>query len=323
MTNILITGGAGYLGTTLVDTLMRGAKEIASSLPYLEFSKLTVYDNLMYRQAPLLNYCSDNRFNFVKGDVRNEEDLAKVVRDADIIIPLAAVVGFPACEQDKTSAYDINVGHIKTIIKHKKSGAKIIYPNTNSGYGVGDRDEYCTEETPLNPVSYYGVTKCMAEEMVLDEGGVSLRLATVFGISPRMRMDLLVNDFVYKAYKDKYIVLFEHNFRRNYIHVKDVATAFIKGIKNYEVMGGEAYNVGLSDANLTKLELAKAIEKYTPLSIQIDDIKEDPDKRDYLVSNDKIESLGWKPMFGLDDGIKELLKGYPIVDSFFHPYCNI
>jgi len=323
MTNILITGGAGYLGTTLVDTLMRGAKEIAPSIPYLEFSKLTVYDNLMYRQTPLLNYCSDERFNFVKGDVRNEEDLAKVVKDADIIIPLAAVVGFPACEQDKTSAYDINVGHIKTIIKHKKSSAKIIYPNTNSGYGVGDRDEYCTEETPLNPVSYYGVTKCMAEEMVLDEGGVSLRLATVFGISPRMRMDLLVNDFVYKAYKDKYIVLFEHNFRRNYIHVKDVATAFIKGINNYEVMGGEAYNVGLSDANLTKLELAKAIEKYTPLSIQIDDIKEDPDKRDYLVSNDKIESLGWKPMFNLDEGIKELLKGYPIVDSFFHPYCNI
>jgi len=323
MTNILITGGAGYLGTTLVDTLMRGAKEIASSLPYVEFSKLTVYDNLMYRQTPLLNYCNDDRFSFIKGDVRNEEELSKVVMDADIIIPLAAVVGFPACEQDKTSAYDINVGQIKTIIKHKKSSAKIIYPNTNSGYGVGDRDEYCTEETPLNPVSYYGVTKCMAEEMVLDEGGVSLRLATVFGISPRMRMDLLVNDFVYKAYKDKYIVLFEHNFRRNYIHVKDVATAFIKGIKNYGIMGGEAYNVGLSDANLTKLELAKSIEKYTSFSIQIDNIKEDPDKRDYLVSNDKIESLGWKPLFGLDDGIKELLKGYPIVDSFFHPYCNI
>jgi len=278
---------------------------------------------LMYRQTPLLNYCNDDRFSFIKGDVRNEEELSKVVMDADIIIPLAAVVGFPACEQDKTSAYDINVGQIKTIIKHKKSSAKIIYPNTNSGYGVGDRDEYCTEETPLNPVSYYGVTKCMAEEMVLDEGGVSLRLATVFGISPRMRMDLLVNDFVYKAYKDKYIVLFEHNFRRNYIHVKDVATAFIKGIKNYGIMGGEAYNVGLSDANLTKLELAKSIEKYTSFSIQIDNIKEDPDKRDYLVSNDKIESLGWKPLFGLDDGIKELLKGYPIVDSFFHPYCNI
>lgn len=323
MTNILITGGAGYLGTTIVDVLMRSSKEVGTSLPYLFFSKITVYDNLMHRQTPFLNYCSDTRFNFVRGDVRNEEKLAEVVKEADIIIPLAAIVGFPACESDRKSAYDINVGHIKTILKHKKPKAKVVYPNTNSGYGVGDADEHCTEETPLNPISYYGVTKCEAEDLVLKSDGISLRLATVFGLSPRMRMDLLVNDFVYKAYKDKYLVLFEQNFRRNYIHVKDVACAFIKAIREYPYMKGQAYNVGLSSANLTKLQLAEKIKEYTNLSINIDEIAVDPDKRDYLVSNAKLEALGWKPQFSLEDGIKELLKGYVILDSHLHPYCNL
>mgnify|MGYP003649504806 CR=1 FL=1 len=317
--NILITGGAGYLGTTLVEELlMRRGKQFPEG-PI----KITVLDNLMYRQTPFLHLFSDERFEFVRGDVNNKDVLMPLVQEADVVIPLAAIVGFPACDLDPIRSWNTNTDHIYNILSWRKAGAKLVYPNTNSGYGVGDKDEACTEETPQNPISHYGKTKCESERIVLDVGGVALRLATVFGLSPRMRMDLLVNDFVYRAYKDRAIVLFEHTFRRNYIHVKDVAQAFIHAIINYDKMSGEAYNVGLSSANLTKMQLAQTIQKQTPFSIHTDDTHEDPDKRDYIVSNAKLEATGWEAKYDLDYGIKELLTGYQILDSHLHPYCNL
>lgn len=329
--NVLITGGAGYLGTALVQKLiaakttwsgtnMEYKKENRWSLSY---NKLTVYDNLMYKQVPLMNYCYKDDFEFVYGDVRDDEKLRKQIEDADIIFPLAALVGAPACDKDPHAARAINTKHIETIMFYKKPEAIVVYPNTNSGYGIGQKDIFCTEETPLNPISLYGVTKCLAEDKVLSGGGVSLRLATVFGVSQRMRLDLLVNDFTYKALTDKYIVLFEHAFKRNYIHVQDVALTFIFAAQNHSNMKGQAYNVGLSNANLSKLELAQAIAKYTPFSIQLDDIAQDIDKRDYIVSNAKLEKLGWKPYYDLETGIQELIKAYKILIPSNKPYTNV
>jgi len=309
---VLITGGAGYLGSTLTYELINAGH------------KVIVYDNLMYKQTPFMDLCYNEDFTFVYGDVRDIKKLLSYVNKADIIIPLAAIVGFPACERDKQLALDVNYNHIKAILEHKRAETKIIYPNTNSGYGVGEKGVFCTEETPLNPISHYGKTKCMAEDHILSTGGVSFRLATVFGSSPRMRIDLLVNDFTLKAMRDKYIVLFEWEFNRNYIHVKDVARAFKFAIKNYDKMSGQTYNIGLSDTNITKLQLAERIKKFIPeFSIQKDNIATDPDKRDYIVSNKKIESLGWKPIYTLDSGIAELLKCYEIISRTLTSYTNI
>jgi nucleoside-diphosphate-sugar epimerase len=302
--NVLITGGAGYLGSVLIEQLFNHGG----------ISKLTVYDNLMYNQTSLIHYSWRKNFEFVYGDVRDEKTLAKYVDAADVIIPLAAIVGFPACDRDKDLATAVNYTHVKTICNLVSgSDIKVIYPNTNSGYGIGENGE-CTEESPLNPISHYGVTKVKAEREVLNIGGISIRLATVFGSSPRMRMDLLVNEFVYKALTDKYITIFEKNFKRNYIHIRDVAKTFEYMIENYEKFQGEVFNVGLTSANLTKAQLVEKIKEFVPnFAITYSDFYQDPDKRDYLVSNAKLESTGWNPDWSLEDGIEELIKTYTIL----------
>jgi nucleoside-diphosphate-sugar epimerase len=299
---ILITGGAGYLGSVLVDRLLDSGHEV------------TILDNLMYNQTSLIHYSYNKRFHFIYGDVRDTDLLEKLVPTFNVIIPLAAIVGFPACDRDKDLATAVNYTHVKTICDLVSgSDIKVIYPNTNSGYGIGENSE-CTEESPLNPISHYGVTKIKAEREVLNIGGISIRLATVFGSSPRMRMDLLVNEFVYKALTDKYITIFEKNFKRNYIHIRDVAKTFEYMIENYEKFQGEVFNVGLTSANLTKAQLVEKIKEFVPdFAITYSDFYQDPDKRDYLVSNAKLESTGWNPDWSLDDGIEELIKTYTIL----------
>jgi len=299
---ILITGGSGYLGSVITGNfLQKGAK-------------VTVLDNLMYNQTSSIIYSHDKNFKFIYGDVRNKSLLKDLVFDFDVIIPLAAIVGFPACDRDKDLATAVNYEHVRYICELiKGTNTKIVYPNTNSGYGIGESGE-CTEESPLNPISHYGVTKVKAEGEVLGIGGISVRLATVFGTSPRMRMDLLVNEFVYKALTDKYITIFEKDFVRNYIHIRDVANVFLFMIENYEKHSGEVFNVGLSDANLSKEQLVEKIKGYVPdFAITYSDYYSDPDKRDYIVSNEKIESVGWVAEHSLDNGIEELIKTYTIL----------
>ena len=302
MNKILITGGAGYLGSVITETLLEGWREV------------TVLDNLMHNQTSVSIFSHHKNFKFVYGDVRDKELLKELVLQNDVIIPLAAIVGFPACERDKELATQINYEHVKFICDlAKEHNKKVVYPNTNSGYGIGESG-VCTEESPLNPISHYGKTKVEAEKEVLGIGGISLRLATVFGTSPRMRMDLLVNEFVYKALTDKYITLFERKFVRNFIHIRDVALVFKKMIEEYQLHSGEVYNVGLSNANLTKQELCESIKKHIPsFEIFHNDNFEDPDKRDYIVSNKKLEKNGWTPIYTLEDGIEELIKTYTIL----------
>jgi nucleoside-diphosphate-sugar epimerase len=268
----------------------------------------------MYNQTSSIIFSHNPNFEFIYGDVRNKELLENLVFEFDIIIPLAAIVGFPACDRDKELATAINYEHVRYICELiGDTKIKVVYPNTNSGYGIGVDGE-CTEESPLNPLSHYGVTKVKAEGEVLKIGGISVRLATVFGTSPRMRMDLLVNEFVYKALTDKYITIFEKNFVRNYIHIRDVANVFLFMIEDYDTHSGEVFNVGLSDANLSKQQLVEKIQEYIPnFAVTYSDYFEDPDKRDYIVSNQKIEDAGWKPEYSLDDGIEELIKTYTIL----------
>jgi nucleoside-diphosphate-sugar epimerase len=277
--------------------------------------RVKVYDNLMYKQLTLLEHCYNTDFEFVLGDVCDWGHLAKEVDTADIVIPLAAIVGAPACERNKKLTTDVNHMQMLAIKSNTVKSQKIIFPTTNSGYGVGEKGIFCDETTPLKPVSHYGKTKVDAEKLWLDSGrAVTFRLATVFGISPRMRLDLLVNDFTYRAVCDGYLVLFEEHFKRNYIHIRDVANTFLFAIDNYDKMVGQPFNVGLSSANISKRELAEKIKEYIPkLSIQSDNISEDPDKRNYIVSNAKLEGLGWAPEFTLDMGIQELIKAYKII----------
>lgn len=298
MKKVLITGGAGYLGSTLAEHLLNNDY------------KVTVLDNLMYKQLSLLHLFKRDGFNFILGDVRDKDLLVKLTNEHDVIIPLAAIVGMPACKANPELAVQVNYEHIKTIVDVLTPDQQLIIPNTNSQYGSSD--QIITETSPFKPLSLYAQTKCDAEDYVLKKGnGVVLRLATVFGVSPRMRQDLLVNDFTYKAVVDGYLVLFESHFKRNYIHVQDIARTFQFMMENYSTCKGEVYNVGLSTANLSKMELAEKIKEFIPgLVIKQDEFKQDFDKRNYIVSNEKLESLGWKPKFDLDYGIRQLINAY-------------
>src|SRR3989344_1471974 len=307
MAKILVTGAAGYIGSILVPMLLRESHEVV------------VLDNFMYRQNSLLDCCNDKRLVIIRGDTRDEKLVDKIFRDypLDYVFPLAAIVGAPACDKDPISSTTTNVGGVMEV-SQRWIGARtprIIFPNTNSGYGIGQEGVYCTEDSPLNPISLYGRQKVEAERSVLEIGNaIVLRLATVFGTSPRMRLDLLVNDFVHRAMNDHYIVLFEPHFKRNYIHVRDVARAFIHCMENFDAMRNQVYNVGLSNANLSKWELCEEIQKQVPNFYFIEaKIGEDPDKRNYIVSNAKIEATGFKPRFSLQDGIAELIRGYRII----------
>lgn len=308
---VLVTGGAGYIGSVFVPQLL--AKDY----------QVTVLDNFMYKQDSLMDICYHPDLDMIVGDVRDAEIFKKEIEKHDIIIPLAAIVGAPACDRDKTLATAINQTQIENIAKWVSKDQMVLYPVTNSGYGIGQDGIFCTEETPLNPISHYGLTKVAGERALLDKGNaVTFRLATVFGTAPRMRMDLLVNDFVYRAFSDRFIVLFESHFKRNYIHIRDIASVFFHAIENFNALKKEPYNVGLSDANLSKMELCKKIKTHLPnFHIFESEIAEDLDKRDYIVSNEKIEATGWKPKFSIDDGIKELIKAYSFLK--LNPYNNL
>ena len=309
--HVLVTGGAGYLGSTLVPHLLA------------EGFRVTVVDNLLYRQNSLLASCADPDFEFCRGDCRDEALMRGLVAKADIIIPLAALVGAPLCERDPLAAVSTNRDAVAMLNKLRSPGQKLLTPTTNSGYGIGAGGEFCTEDSPLKPLSLYGRAKVEAEAAILETGnGISFRLATVFGASPRMRTDLLVNDFVYRAVFDRAIVLFEAHFKRNYIHIRDVARVFVHGIRNYEAMSSRPFNVGLSDANLSKAELCARIRDHIPQFTFFESpIGEDPDKRDYIISNARIEATGWRPQYSLDDGIRELIKAYRIIKS--NQYANV
>jgi nucleoside-diphosphate-sugar epimerase len=301
---VLITGGAGYLGSVITETLLDNGYHV------------TCLDKLIFNQVSLLPYTSNPNFKFVYGDVRNEELLERLCNEADVIIPLAAIVGFPACDAEPQLANEVNFKQIFNIVKFTKGkNKKILYPNTNSGYGIGVGQTECTEESPLNPISIYGNTKCSAENFLRSNtDAIIFRLATVFGVSPRMRTDLLVNDFTYKAITDKYIVVFEKTFKRNFIHIKDVASAFLFMINNYDKYKYEVFNVGLSNANLSKQELLEKIQSHVKdFAVSYNDYYEDPDKRDYIVSNAKIEATGWMPEWNLDRGIDELIMAYQMI----------
>ena len=297
---ILVTGGSGYIGSILVPELLaRGYR-------------VTVMDSFVHRQNSLAHVCHDKSLDIVNADVRDTETLARLAGEADIIVPLAALVGAPACDRDPIAAAAVNRDAVTEMIKGLSPDQFIAMPITNSGYGIGEPGAFCTEETPLRPISLYGRTKVEAEAEVLDFGNaVSLRLATVFGMSPRMRLDLLVNDFVYRAVNDRALVLFEAHFKRNYLHVRDVAGAFLHVIDHQSEMRGRPFNVGLSEANLSKRELCERIQKQLPGFTFLEaEFAEDPDKRDYIVSNARMEATGWRPNHSLDDGIAELIKGY-------------
>jgi nucleoside-diphosphate-sugar epimerase len=304
MKKVLITGGAGYLGSVLTEVLLNKGYQV------------TVIDNLIYKQTSVAPFAYHSNFDFILGDVTNESLLKSLVEKHDVIIPLAAIVGMPACKAQPELTVKVNFEQVSNITKWITKDQILLVPNTNSQYGSST--EIITEESPFKPLSLYAETKCNAEKVVLESGnGIALRLATVFGMSYRMRMDLLVNDFVYKAITDGYLVLFESHFIRNYIHVRDIANTFLFMIENYEKCNNNAFNVGLTSANCTKLELAKIIQKYVPdLIIVQNDFKQDFDQRNYIVSNAKLENQGWIPTFTLDKGIQELIKGYQLINKF-------
>ena len=308
---ILVTGGAGYIGSVLVPLLLQKGHSV------------TVIDNFMYGQASLLDCCSHPNFEIIREDVRNETLLKKHLRSVDAILPLACLTGAPLCERDHSGAQQINYDAVRFLAEHKAKGQFLIFPCTNSGYGVGQDGIYCDEATPMHPISLYGKLKVELDRYLLDRGDcITFRFATVFGVSSRMRLDLLVNDFTYRAVVDRTVVLFEAHFKRNYVHVLDAANAFLHALDNYEIMVGEPYNVGLSEANLSKQELCDVIQNHVPeFRYVISEIGKDPDQRNYIVSNTKIEETGYQTQVGLNVGIKELVKGFQIVRR--NQYANV
>jgi nucleoside-diphosphate-sugar epimerase len=299
---VLVTGGLGYLGSIVCEHLLaRGFR-------------VQAVDNLMYGygQQGLYHLCANPAFDFVQGDVRDEAMMPSLLRGADVVIHLAAIVGASACERDPLLATSVNLDAVRLLARWRSPRQLVIYPNTNSGYGITSGAQFCTEDSPLQPISLYGRTKVEAEQVLLQEPNtIALRLATVFGMSPRMRLDLLVNHFVYAACKDKYLVIFEKDFKRNFVHIRDVADCMLHGIAHADRMTGRPYNVGLDSANLSKEELARKVQEYVPgFYIHFAPIGQDPDKRNYIVSSERLRQAGFVPNRSLDDGIVELLKGY-------------
>jgi len=303
--NILVTGGAGYLGSTMVPDLLNAGH------------KVRVLDNFTFKQASLNHVCYHPNLSVVKGDIRIESVIAPLMKKADVIIPLAALVGAPLCSLDPVGATTINHDAITLMLKHLSKEQIVLMPTTNSAYGTGDKNNHCTEESPLRPISQYAIEKVGIENELMEHpNAISFRLATVFGMSPRMRIDLLVNDFTYRAVNDRFVVLFESHFKRNYIHVRDVSRAFQHALINHDKMKGQIFNVGLSDANVSKKELCEHIQKQLPDFIFLEaPLRKDPDQRNYIVSNAKIEATGYKPEFSLDRGIEELIKGYTMIKN--------
>lgn len=301
-TSILVTGGSGYLGSVLVEMLVQRGFSV------------TVLDNLSYSQNTLFNLFSSKKLRFIYGDVTDEKLVSKVMAEGkfDFIFPLAAVVGFPISEQKPEITWMTNHQAIARLIKLRKRGQKIIFPNTNSGYGATTGEVHCDEQSPLTPISTYGKSKAEAEKAIMASGdAVVFRLATLFGFSPRMRTELMVNNFVWKALNDKGVVLFERSFKRNFLHVRDAARAFMWAMAHWDSMKGNIYNLGHPDYNLSKDELAKLIQKQVPdFNIFYAEIGKDPDKRNYIVSTDKIQKTGFTFKYGLEGGISELLAGY-------------
>lgn len=300
--NVLCTGSNGYLGSMLCPLLLQAGHEVVA------------VDNFRYGQTSLAECCADPGFTPIRGDCRDMRTMGPLIKRADVVIPLAAIVGAQACDADVCAAESTNFGAILSIIGAMSPSQRIIYPNSNSGYGVSG-EKSCTEESPMNPVSLYGVLKAHAEEIVLrNPNAVSFRFATLFGMSPRMRTDLLVNDFCFRAKRDRFVVLFEAKFRRNYLHIRDAASVFLWAIEHFDEMKGRPYNAGLPDANLTKWELCERIKTHVPDFYFCEaPVGEDPDKRNYICDNSRILATGWKPRYSLDDGIKELIKGYEIL----------
>ena len=307
----LITGGAGYIGSILVPALLD------------EGHSVTVLDSFRHGMNTLGAVCANPRFDVVRGDVRDERHLRALAPQADYVIPLAALVGAPLCDQDPLAANSINRDAVAKLVSLLSPAQRVLFPVTNSGYGVGEAGKFCDENSPLRPISLYGRTKVEAEQAVMaHDNAVAFRLATVFGMAPRMRVDLLVNDFTYRAVRDRAVVVFEGHFKRNYIHIRDVANGFFHAIANFDAMKGNVYNMGLSDANLSKLELCAAIQKQLPNFAYLEAaVGEDADKRDYIVSNEKLEATGWRPRHSLDDGIAELIKGYRMIRNEI--YSNV
>ncbi len=308
---VLVTGGAGYVGSVLCEELLRAGYRVA------------VVDNLYYQQSSLFHCCADPAFDFHRGDVRDEGLMRRLIADADVLIPLAAIVGAPACDREPLLARTVNLEAVRLLNKLRSPSQLVVYPTTNSGYGTKSGEVYCTEETPLEPITLYGRTKCDAEaDLLASPNAVTLRLATVFGVSPRMRLDLLVNHFVLTAVTDGYIMIFESHFKRNFVHIRDVADCFIHVIRNAGRMAGKTYNVGLDAANISKADLALKIKEHVPeFVVQFSELRSDPDKRNYIVSNQRLRDAGFEAKRSLDDGIRELLKAYRMLAR--SPFKNV
>ena len=309
--NLLLTGGAGYLGSTMVGYLLDAGH------------KVTVLDNFMFGEASLNHFCASPNFDVVHGDIRVRTTIKPLIDRADCVIPLAAYVGAPLCTRDPVGAKTTNYEAIMAMLDLVSDDQLILMPTTNSAYGTGDNNNFCDEDSPLRPISSYAIEKVAIEkELMKRKNSISFRLATVFGMSPRLRLDLLVNDFVYRAVRDKAVVLFESHFKRNYVHVRDVSRVFLHGLKNFDSMKGQIYNVGLTDANVSKKELCEQIKQHLPDFNFIEaQVGKDPDQRNYIVSNSKLEATGFVPQFSLDRGIQELIKGFKMIRN--NRYGNV